>query len=499
MGVSMTDCFLSMKGVSKRFAGVQALNGIDFELKRGEIHCLAGENGSGKSTLVKIISGILAPDAGASIEVDGVPLHHASSIESIHKGIAVIYQDPSLFPTLGVAENIAFGSVVAEGRRLITRRRVNLIASQAAAKIGVSLPMDSPAGELSMADQQLVAICRALTGDVRLLIMDEPTTALTRKEVDALFSVVKELQSRGIGTLFISHKLDEVFEIAEKVTVLRDGVKIGTYETTELDEERLTMLMTGQSLSFPAMHRVDPAAPVVLEVKDLSCAGSYGNVSLQLRAGEIVGITGLLGSGRTELALSLFGMNPPDSGSIKVDGRDVRIDSVRTAMSLGLAYVPEDRLSQGLVMGQSVGKNLASTVIRRLTRKNGLIDTRQYTELVARWIDQLSIKTPSANALVETLSGGNQQRVVLAKWMATNPKILILDGPTVGIDVAAKSGMHAVLRKLAQSGVGIIIISDEVAEVYHNSHRVIVMGRGRIVGEFNPASCSLKTLAGALG
>jgi len=494
----MTELFLSMKNISKRFAGVQALSGVDFDLRRGEIHCLAGENGSGKSTLVKIISGVLQPDPGARIEVDGTPVHHNSSIVAIHQGIAVIYQDPSLFPTLSVAENIAFNTIVAEGKRLVSPRKIRSGAAAAVAKIGVDLPQDTPAGELSMADQQLVAICRALTGDVRLLIMDEPTTALTRKEVDSLFSVVKDLKAKGIGTLFISHKLDEVFEISERVTVLRDGKKIGTYAAGELDETKLSFLMTGQTLEFPEVTPVPESATVLLAVQGLSKHENYRDLSLTLRAGEIVGLTGLLGSGRTEFALSLFGLNPPDRGTIKVAGKEVRIRSVRDALRLGIAYVPENRLTQGLVMGQSVGKNIVITVIRRLLGAAGLINQGRYRKAMERWVADLSIKVPTPDALVETLSGGNQQRVVLAKWMATEPRILILDGPTVGIDVAAKSGMHTLIRALAGRGVGIIIISDEVSEVFHNSNRVIVMKKGRFIGEFQPAVHSPRDIAAAL-
>jgi simple sugar transport system ATP-binding protein len=494
----MTELFLSMKNISKHFAGVQALNAVDFELRRGEIHCLAGENGSGKSTLVKIIAGVLKPDAGALIEVDGVAVHHASSIAAIHQGIAVIYQDPSLFPTLSVAENIAFSTMIAEGRHFIDPKMIRKSAEIAVARIGVDLPLDTRAGELSMADQQLVAICRALTGDVRLLIMDEPTTALTRKEVDSLFAVVKDLEAKGIGTLFISHKLDEVFEISERVTVLRDGNKIGTYSSGELDETKLSFLMTGQTLEFPEVQAVPESSPVLLEVRNLSKHENYRDISLTLRAGEILGLTGLLGSGRTELALSIFGLNKPDSGSILVDGKQASIRSVRDAMKLGIAYVPENRLSHGLVMGQSVGKNIVVTIVRRMLSALGFIDVARYQDAMRRWVADLSIKVPTPDSLVETLSGGNQQRVVLAKWMATAPKILILDGPTVGIDVAAKSGMHTLIRALASRGVGIIIISDEVSEVYHNSNRVLVMKKGRLIGEFNAAAHSLRDIAMAL-
>lgn len=494
----MAEFFLSMEHISKRFAGVKALDDVDFNLREGEIHCLAGQNGSGKSTLVKIISGVLQADAGSLITIEGKPVHHASSIRSIHSGIAVIYQDPSLFPTLSVAENIALGGIVAEGRPLVDPRLVKRVAEESLGKIGVRLPLDVLVGELSMADQQLVAICRALASDVRLIIMDEPTTALTRKEVDALFAVVKDLQSKGIGTLFISHKLDEVFRIAERVTVLRDGVRIGTFPCGDLDEEKLSVLMTGQSPEYQEIAPVSADAPVLLEVRKLSKKGNYQDLSMTLRAGEIVGITGLLGSGRTEFALSLFGLNRPDEGEILVDGKPARIRSVRDAVKLGIAYVPENRLTQGLVMGQSVGKNIVVAVVRRLLNAMGFMDLGAQRREMERWIRELDIKVPSPDSAIETLSGGNQQRVVLAKWMATNPRILILDGPTVGIDVAAKSSMHRIIRGLAAGGVGIIIISDEVSEVHHNSNRVLVMRNGRLAAEFAAGKHSAQDIAAAL-
>lgn len=487
-----------MKHISKRFTGVQALDKVDFDLRQGEIHCLAGENGSGKSTLVKIISGVLKPDPGAVIEVEGVPVRHLSSITSIHHGIEVIYQDLSLFPTITVAENIAFNQIVSQGARIVRPRRVRDIAERAIAKIGVDIKLDTRVEELSMADQQLVAICRALTSDVKLLIMDEPTTALTRREVDALFVVVKDLQAKGIGTLFISHKLDEVFEIAEQVTVLRDGKKIGTFVSRDLDEGKLTFLMTGQNLNYEAAKPVGAEAPVLLEVCSLSKKENFKDVSFSLHSGEIMGITGLLGSGRTELALALFGLNPPDSGQTRIGGKKVSIRSVRDALRQGIAYVPENRLTQGLVLHQSVGKNIVVTVIRRMLKGLGFIDTPRVRSEMEKWIKELAIKVPTPDAAIETLSGGNQQRVVLAKWMATEPKVLILDGPTVGIDVAAKSSIHGIIRKLAEQGVGIIVISDEVSEVYHNCSRVLVMKKGRITAEFGTDRASLKDIAQAV-
>ena len=355
-----------MKSISKRYVGVQALDSVDFEVYRGEIHCLVGENGSGKSTLIKIISGAVKPDDGSYIEIDGEHFHDYQAIDSIRKGIEVIYQDLSLFPNLTVAENISLSQVIAEGNRFINWGQVQAIAEKAMARIGVSIPLDELVADISIADQQLVAICRALTRDIRLVIMDEPTASLTRKEVDALLAVVKDLQSKGIATLFVSHKLDEVLQIAERVSILRDGRKVGTFASQELDDEKLTLLMTGQTVEYTKYVAEGQKADVLLEVKNLSKRGNFRDVSFHLYPGEILGITGLLGSGRTELALSLFGVNPADSGEILVQGRRSNIGSVQAAVRQGIGYVPEDRLVQGLIMDQSVGKNMVITVLRKL-------------------------------------------------------------------------------------------------------------------------------------
>jgi simple sugar transport system ATP-binding protein len=347
-------------------------------------------------------------------------------------------------------------------------------------------------GSLSVADQQLVAICRALTSDVRLLILDEPTSSLTRKEVDSLFSVITDLKKKEIATLFVSHKLNEVFQIAERVTVLRDGQRIGTFNREELDNEELTLLMTGKKIEYTPFTYTGQAQreDILLEVRNLSKERNFKDISFRLHPGEILGITGLLGSGRTELALSLFGMNKPDSGEIYVKGKRASIDSVQDAINLGIGYLPENRLVQGLVMEQSIGKNIVVTIIDRLRRAFNLIDGQRVHESQKKGVSDLNIRIPSIESSVSTLSGGNQQRVVLAKWIATAPRILILDGPTIGIDVAAKRSIHDIIRGLAQRGIGIIIISDEVPEVVPNCNRILLMRKGRIVGEFESSHTS---------
>jgi simple sugar transport system ATP-binding protein len=486
----MAEPFLSMKSISKRYAGVLALDDVDFEIHHGEIHCLVGENGSGKSTLIKIISGNLRPDQGGRIEIDGKTLGSYHSIDSIHRGIDVIYQDLSLFPNLTAAENISFLQVIAEGNRLMRWRAARAIAEKAMARVNVAIPLHLPVAELSIADQQLVAICRALTSEVKLLIMDEPTTALTRKEVGALLAVVKDLQTKGIATLFISHKLNEVLEIADRLTILRDGKKIGTFARGDLTDEELAFSMTGRKLEYSPYAWSPAGNKPLLTVNNLSRRGNFSGVTFSLFHGEILGITGLLGSGRTELALALFGMNRPESGEVLIEGRRERIASVQDAIRCGIGYVPENRMLQGLVMEQAVGQNIVITILARLRNALGLIHPARKEKAVSRWMKDLAIKAPSADSPVQALSGGNQQRVVLAKWMATSPRILILDGPTVGIDVAAKSSIHEIIRDLARKGMGIIMISDEVPEVLHNCNRILVMGRGRIRAEFEAAAAT---------
>jgi len=480
----MSSVFLGMKNISKRYTGVQALDSVDFEINEGEIHCLAGANGSGKSTLIKIISGVEKPDSGSEIYINGEFSPNRSSIHSIHQGIEVIYQDLSLFPNLTVAENIALSTVISGKKKFLNSRSYYSIARKAMERININIPLDTKVEDLSIADQQLVAICRSLTGELKLLIMDEPTTALTSREIDALFRVVIDLRDKRIATLFVSHKLNEVMQIAERVTILRDGIKIGCYPAADLDSKKIEFLMTGANFEYTKTSTLVSRDEPLLEIDNLSKKDNFRNITFRLFPGEILGITGLLGSGRTELALSLFGMNPADSGIIKINGKEVKLNSVTKALDLGIAYVPENRLVQGLIMEQAVSKNTVITIIGRLLTKLGLIDHKVESDKISDLISKFSIKVPTVDAPVATLSGGNQQRVVLAKWVATEPKLLILDGPTVGIDVAAKGSIHESIRHLAAEKMGVIIISDEVPEVLNSCHRVIIMNRGRISSEF---------------
>jgi len=362
----------------------------------------------------------------------------------------------------------------------------------------VEFDPDAKVSDLSIAGRQLVAICRALAADAKLLIMDEPTASLTRHEVNTLIKLVSDLKRSGICVVFVSHRLDEVLEIAERVTVLRDGVKVGTFAAATIDGRKLSHLMTGKAFEYQQQVPDLAAGAVVLEVQGLGRDGDYDDVSLQLHAGEVVGLTGLLGSGRTELALSLFGMNPPDRGTIALDGRRIALNTNADAIHRGIAYVSEDRLTLGLILNQSITANVTVTVLERLADRFGLIGARARQSHVARWVAELGIKVSNPDNPVKTLSGGNQQRVVLAKWMATNPRVLILDSPTVGVDIGAKDGIYEIIRRLAREGVAVLIISDEIPEVLYHSHRVLVMREGRLTTDVAAADTSEDALRQAV-
>lgn len=477
----MAEPFLEARGIRKSFAGVRALDDVSIAIARGEIRSLVGENGSGKSTLIKIIAGVVAPDAG-EIAIEGRAVPRLHPIDAIRFGIQVIYQDLSLFPNLTVAENIALAVALARGRRLVRWREVDAIARDAVARLGCAIDLRRRAGDLPVAERQLVAIARALRQDARLIVMDEPTSALTPREVETLFSIIRGLRAQGISILFVSHKLDEVLAASDTITVLRNGRKVAEGEASGFDRAALTRHMIGRTVSGSAPRPVAGAAeaPVLLRVEGLARRGSFEGVSFDLRRGETLGITGLLGSGRTEVAKALFGLEPADEGSIEIEGVPVEIRCVRDAVRAGIAYVPEDRLSEGLFLEQPVDRNIAAASLASPGRRAGLVDLRGLRALAAQWIEALAIKAPSAEVPVQSLSGGNQQKVVLAKWLATPARILILNGPTVGVDVGAKAEIHARIADLARGGMGVIVISDDAPELEALCGRVIAMRRGRM-------------------
>lgn len=479
----MGEYLLRAVGIHKYFAGVHALDNVTLEIRPGEIHCLAGENGCGKSTLIKIISGVYQRDAG-TIEFDGKEFNKITPIEAISRGIQVIPQDFSIFPNLTVRENLAINSELASKKKLVSKKEMQKIAEEAVKKIDFKVDLDAILGTLSVADKQMVAICRALMFNARLIIMDEPTTALTKKEVKALFKIIAQLKDQGIAILFVGHKLDEVFEIAERFTVFRSGKLIKTGNISELDDKKFSYYMTGREFEDRTFVPENVTKEPVFEVKDLCLEGFYENINFSVKGGEILGITGLLDSGRTELALSLFGMKPATSGKIMIHGKKVELNSPQDAISHKIGFVPEDRLSEGLFLPQSIGDNIIISKIDQL--KNSMfVDKVKCKEEIEHWVKELSIATPNPDNAASTLSGGNQQRIVIAKWLACKPDILILNGPTVGVDIGSKHDIHAVLQKLAKEGMAVIIISDDLPEVMENCSRILILKNGRTAGELS--------------
>lgn len=496
--VTTLDHAIRFRNVSKVFGGIAALSNVDFEVAPGEVHCLAGENGCGKSTLIKVITGVYVPEPGAEMSYFGRIETTVSPTSARHHGIAVIWQDLALFAEMTVAENIAFETMLGNRPRLVNYGAMRDAAKAALARLDVTLDLDARLGTLPIAQRQIVAIARALVSDARLIFMDEPTASLTQSETDALLGVVRTLSSRGVAVVFVSHRLAEVLEISSRVTVLRDGRLVGVYPTEGMTQSRLTELMTGKTIDHELAARdVDANAPV-LEVGHLTRRGEYSDVSLTLYPGEVVGLTGLIGAGRTELGHTLFGMTRPESGTIRFMGQPLRLRSNRDAIDAGIAYVSEDRLALGLVQQQSIADNIVLPVLGRITGPLGLLSPRRKADLVAHWIRELAVKIGQPADAVSTLSGGNQQRVVLAKWLATEPRVLILDSPTVGVDVGARAGIFRIVRHLADKGLAILLISDEVTEVHMNADRILHMSAGRIIGEYDPRKTALFDLEAAV-
>ncbi len=472
---------LEVRDVVKTFGGVTALGGVSLQLWPGEVLCLAGENGCGKSTLIKIISGAERPDSG-TVVVDGTEHASMDTTDAIKSGIQVIYQDFSLFPNLSVAENVVLTSAVADRRRLFDRAAARRSARAVVDDLGLALDLEARVEDLSVADKQLTAICRALVDDARVIIMDEPTTALTHTEVARLFAIVERLRSRGVALIFVSHKLDEVLAISQRVTILRSGRNVLTSPAAELDVRTIAQHMTGRELDESRhVTGLDPAAPPVLEVEHLTLPGAFHDVSFTLRRGEILGVTGLLGSGRTEIAESLFGVLPAESGTVRVDGAPVRLRSIGEAVAAGLGYVPEDRLTQGLFLEKSIADNMIAGSMDQHRTRWRTLDSRAVRETIQRLFARLRVQAPNVQAPVRSLSGGNAQRVVLAKWLARHPRVLMLNGPTVGVDVGSKAEILDILRAEAADGTGVLVISDDAPELVACCHRVLVVRGGRVV------------------
>ena len=485
---------LEVRHVSKSFGGVHALNDVHFRLRAGEIHALLGENGAGKSTLIKIMTGFHQPDSG-EIVFDGQPVHFANTRAAQAAGIVAIYQEPSLFPDLDLAENIFVGRQPMQWGR-VQWRQMYRAASDLLKQLGLALDPRTKARELSVAQQQVVEIARAISVQAKVLIMDEPTSSLTLGEVAELFTIVRQLRDDGTAVVFISHRLEELFLLADRVTILRDGAYVATKPIAGLSNADLIQMMVGRTLSELFPKQIVAPGAVMLEVSELSVEGLFSGVSFALRAGEIIGMAGLIGAGRTAVARSLFGIDPATSGTIAINGTPVTISSPQAAMALGIGFVPEDRKQHGLVLDMSIANNIVLPVLEKVAR-NGWLNKRREHQLASADAQKLEVKMTSVRQHVGQLSGGNQQKVVLAKWLGTQPRILILDEPTRGIDVGTKAAVHRLMSNLAAQGLAILLISSELPEILGMSDRVLVMREGRITAVLDRAEASQETIMAA--
>lgn len=489
---------LQLDRITKSFGAVRALRGVSFALEPGEVHALLGENGAGKSTLIKVITGAHAPDGG-TIAVGGEAIAHLSPARARALGIACIYQQPALFPDLSVAENIALRLEKTSPGHLVRWRERRQRAAELLHRIGADIDPAKEVRALSMPEQQLVEIACALGSGARIVIMDEPTASLTQKEQHLLFAVVRELRASGVGVIYISHRLEEIFALADRVTVLRDGESVGTNPIDALNESTLIRMMVGREVA--AIYPASEGAPgdAVLELRGVGCAASgVRGIDLTVRAGEVVGLAGLVGAGRTELARILFGLTPADAGEIKLGGRRVTLDDPRAAIAEGIAYVPEDRRRHGVILEMPIAANTTMAVHSRLFPGTWLrLGTER--QLTLDFMRDLAIKTAGPEAPGGSLSGGNQQKVALARWLATKPKLLILDEPTQGVDVGAKGEIHKIIRRLAKEGLAVLMISSDLPEVLGMSDRIAVMRGGTIVAELPGGSEAHDVMAAALG
>ena len=488
----MSEYYLSLRNISKTFPGVKALDDVMLDVGYGEIHALVGENGAGKSTLIKILSGVYAPDPGGQFLIEGEPMRFSDINESMRRGISVIYQDLCLFQNLTVAENICIGK---ERTKLVNWKNYNEIATRTLNRLNIKLNPGDVVGSLSIAKQQLVAITRAIAYNSKLIIMDEPTASLSRSEVEDLFKIIRTLKAEGISILFISHKLDEIKRLTDVVTVLRDGKYIGSKPTAEISEQEIIRMMVGREISYEKLNQQSAARDAdVLEVVGLTKEGYYKDISFHVRKGEILGITGLVGSGRTEVIQSIFGILKPDSGEIRIEGKPVQIRGTEMAKRLGISYVPEDRQLAGLVMAFDSYENMTLVNYEKNSGKLGFIHRKRIQELTREMIDQMDVRPKLPARKVREFSGGNQQKIVIGKWLATDPKILLVDEPTYGVDIGSKVEIHKLLRRLAAEGMAVVVVSSELQEVLTMTDRVMVMRRGRMVHELQANETDQETV-----
>lgn len=491
------ESILQLEGISKSFPGVRALENARFDLAAGEVHALLGENGAGKSTMIKIVSGVYRPDAG-TMRVNGEEVLFSSTHDAQRRGIATIYQELSLYPELTVAENIFMSHAPRNRLGMIRWGEVNRRAREVLESLRITdMDVTRKVGGMSVGNRQRVEIAKALSQNARILIMDEPTASLSEADVQRLFEIVRLLRERGVGIIYISHRMEEVFLLADRVTVLRDGHYVDTRQVKDVTEPQLIQMMVGRTIDqlFPKLDA--PLGDPVLEVRNLSAGPLTRNVSFTVRSGEIVGMAGLVGSGRSETAQVIFGITRPEAGEIRIGGQPVRVHSPVDAMKLGIAYVPEDRGLQGLIRPMPVKENVSLASLGNLSRRS-FIQFGREQRLAEDTVHKLSIRAYSTKQIVNKLSGGNQQKIVVGKWLAREPKLLIVDEPTRGIDVGAKAEIHRLMSELAQRGLGILMISSELPEVLGMSDRILVMREGRLVGEFKRGEADQEMIAGAM-
>jgi rhamnose transport system ATP-binding protein len=491
----MMKTILRLNDVSKSFSGVEVLHNVSFDLRPGEVHALLGENGAGKSTMVKVITGYHQPDHG-EIYLDDELVEFTDTRDSRQVGIAAIYQELSLFPDLDVAENIFVGRHPLKFGMQVDWRKLYDEAKQLLDSLGVQIDLKQKARQLSIAQQQIVEIARAFSINARILIMDEPTSSLTLNEVAELFNLVKNLRESGTAIIFISHRLEELFEIADRVTVLRDGYYIDTCNTTETTRDDLLRKMVGRTISEQYPKVEVERGDVLLQVEDITKDGLFRNVSIELHQGEILGLAGLVGAGRTHVAESLFGIRPVDSGRIMIGGQEVNITSPQHAIELGLAYVPEDRQLHGLIPAMQLTQNISLPKLGEFARYNWVLNAKERKFAYSAAL-QMEVRARSISQCARELSGGNQQKVVLAKWLSTNPRILILDEPTRGIDVGTKAAVHALMSNLAAQGMAILMISSELPEILGMSDRIVVMREGYVTAHFLRAEATQENIIAA--